>query len=408
MVDIFGGSGGTDILRGPRGPPGRFMYDVKSLKKITQTSGTCKDYIKEIQESLRLGFTPIREHTKDSGTWVTLLRCYENKVFALDDSGAFDVTNEAVEKLVYWIQKEPSDGDALLFIVGPQGPEGPKGERGSMGPKGAVGPQGKRGADGIEGPPGKKGEKGHDGTSGIVELSKWLPNSMLKSFQETEEMACFFIQNESDLKKDHGNIIEWISKNKKIAIKSKSPSSELIMLANKRKALCFKNNVYSSRELEFVNFFPNRFGFLCITFKTSSNNKQVILSNRGMGDESIFEIITTGTEIVIVGMKNDEEEKHIIQFQCHDWITLFLEYFTTETTLNFDYLINNDSNHQGRFMIDSYEDMTAGISVGGTIDENNFFQGEISSLEFYNIKTKKKRELPTCLKEILIKNQKII
>ena len=98
MVDIFGGSGGTDILRGPRGPPGRFMYDVKSLKKITQTSGTCKDYIKEIQESLRLGFTPIREHTKDSGTWVTLLRCYENKVFALDDSGAFDVTNKSLRK----------------------------------------------------------------------------------------------------------------------------------------------------------------------------------------------------------------------------------------------------------------------------------------------------------------------
>ena len=59
-------------------------------------------------------------------------------------------------------------------------------------------------------------------------------------------------------------------------------------------------------------------------------------------------------------------------------------------------------------MIDSSEDMTEGISVGGTIDENNFFQGEISSLEFYNIKTKKKRELPTCLKEILIKNQMII
>lgn len=386
MVDVFGGSSNTGILRGPRGPPGRFSYDIKALKKITQTSGKYKDYINEIQESLRLGFSPIREHKKDSDTWVTLLRCYGNKVFALDDSGAFDVTNEPVEKLAYWIQKNPNDGDALLSIVGP------------------AGPQGKRGADGIEGPPGKKGV---DGISGIVEFSKWLPNSMLKFFQETEEMACFFIQNESDLKKDHGNIIEWISKNKKIGIKSESPSSELIMLPNKRKALCFKNNVYSSRELEFVNFFPHRFGFLCITFKTSSNNKQVILSNRGLGDESIFEIITTGTEIVIVGMENDEETKHIIQFQCHDWVTLFLEYFTTETTLNFDYLINNDSNHHGSFVIDSYEDMTEGICVGGTIDKKDFFQGEIASLEFYHIQSNE-RELPTCLKQIVIKKQMII
>ena len=141
MVDVFGGSGNTANLRGPRGPPGRFSYDIKALKKIIKTSGKYKDYIKEIQESLRLGFSPFCEHKKDSSSWVTLLRCYENKVFALDDSGAFDVTDKPVEKLTYWIKKVPNDGDALLTIVGPPGP------------------QGKRGADGIEGPPGKKGEK---------------------------------------------------------------------------------------------------------------------------------------------------------------------------------------------------------------------------------------------------------
>jgi len=59
MVDVFGGSGGTGILRGPRGPPGRFMYDIKALQKITQSPGVFGDYKKEIQESLRLGFTQI-------------------------------------------------------------------------------------------------------------------------------------------------------------------------------------------------------------------------------------------------------------------------------------------------------------------------------------------------------------
>ena len=161
MVDVFRGSGGTDILRGPSGPTGRFMYDIKAFKKITKTSGVFKDYVKEIQESYRQGFTPYREHKKSTGLWITPLRCYDNTVFALDNVGAFEVTNDPVKKLVYWVEKEPSDGDALNSIVGPAGPQGKNG---------AVGPQGKRGADGIVGPPGKKGSRSPAGVKGPTGL----------------------------------------------------------------------------------------------------------------------------------------------------------------------------------------------------------------------------------------------
>ena len=157
MVDVFGGSGNTGILRGPRGPPGRFMYDIKAFKKITKTSGVFKDYVKEIQESFRLGFTH-REHKKYNGSWITPLRCYNRLVLALDDLASYDVSDFTVHKLVYWIEKEPSDGDALNSIVGPAGPQGKNG---------AVGPQGKRGADGIVGPPGKRGSRGPAGVKGL-------------------------------------------------------------------------------------------------------------------------------------------------------------------------------------------------------------------------------------------------
>ena len=90
MVDVFGGSGGTGILRGQRGPPGRFMYDIKALQMITQSTGVFGDY------------------------------------FALDIEGAFEVTIDSVKRIVYWIKKKPGDVDALLSIVGPQGPKGSK------------------------------------------------------------------------------------------------------------------------------------------------------------------------------------------------------------------------------------------------------------------------------------------
>ena len=74
MVDVFGGGGGggsssVRALRGPRGPqgprgPAGFTHDVKALKKVTTSSGKYKDYIKQIQESYELGFTPYRLHKK--------------------------------------------------------------------------------------------------------------------------------------------------------------------------------------------------------------------------------------------------------------------------------------------------------------------------------------------------------
>ena len=63
MVDVFGGGPRSmQGLRGPRGLPGPSgrLPNVKVLKKVTFTKGKYTDYIKEIQESYKLGATPYR------------------------------------------------------------------------------------------------------------------------------------------------------------------------------------------------------------------------------------------------------------------------------------------------------------------------------------------------------------
>ena len=69
MVNLFG-----DNSFSSRG-------DFNILKKVVQTEGKLKDFIEEIQESYRQGFTPYREHKKDTGLWITPLRVYDNKIF---------------------------------------------------------------------------------------------------------------------------------------------------------------------------------------------------------------------------------------------------------------------------------------------------------------------------------------
>ena len=67
MVDVFGRSGAASQgTRGPRGPPGPpgpegpsiLGSDFNVLQLVTVSDGIYKDYMKEIDESYELGFTP--------------------------------------------------------------------------------------------------------------------------------------------------------------------------------------------------------------------------------------------------------------------------------------------------------------------------------------------------------------
>ena len=680
MVDVFGSSSSLGVLRGPRGPPGRFMYDIKVLQKVTQTTGKCKDHISQIQESYRLGFTPYREHLKDMTFWICPLRCYDTKVFALDGEVAYDVTEVDVEKIVYCVKKKPVDGDSLTSIIGPRGPVGPSGEnssfyaqyfqhsntvwdidyepnfwiegydvqekpsykllnkydhkydavkprqkhpnpgkgvdvkkserntllfdgtqyltcpmnwygttscdnlqvfivakyndingspykgglfgnksssynrryvciywrewkqedllciggttddeiylkdfpkdanplqtdtffvlsvhwnnkgesgcgennstvycngikianftaktfenqddepftlgatasqdahvrlkghigrflvcgnrthpmsgeeikivhkylmkewkinevggrgpRGEKGDPGPAGPQGKRGADGPVGPPGKKGSQGpagHDGS--IIDLSHWLPKTVLYNLQKNDEIGCFFIESEKDIVKKGKDIIAWNSRCSKNGLKGEKPASELIQLSNK-KALLFKNSRYTSDEIFLLANYENTYGFMCITFRSSGNEEQVLITNYDKEEgENYIQICVTASEIIIYGIENRKPKTVFIQHSSKHWTTFFLEFATRDRITEYNYVINAQGKSQGgNFILSTHYEWINGFSMGSTYDDKKFFIGEIASLELYYKNERNAPFLIPCIRDLIISNQTI-
>ena len=43
------------------------------------------------------------------------------------------------------------------------------------------------------------GERGKASVPGIVDFSRWLPKTILKSLQKNDEIGCVFIENSSDI-----------------------------------------------------------------------------------------------------------------------------------------------------------------------------------------------------------------
>ena len=112
-----------------------------------------------------------------------------------------------------------------------------------MGPKGADGPQGKRGADGAVGPPGKKGSQGPAGLPGsIIDLSQWLPKTLLYNFQQNDEIGCFFIENPTkDIKRKGSDIQQWINRSHNNPnLTAERASKDIVQISSNRYALTFK------------------------------------------------------------------------------------------------------------------------------------------------------------------------
>ena len=142
-----------------------------------------------------------------------------------------------------------------------------------------------RGKKGDHGPSGPRVQLGQEGDSGSIEDSRmWMPNTVLKNLELNDDKGCFFIDNSStDVKRDKRTIVTWISSTKhKENLIAELPSKLLSKkLMNDRYALMFDGTArYYSTELGLFQITSgNCFGFLCMTFKTTSDDKdQVRLS----------------------------------------------------------------------------------------------------------------------------------
>ena len=156
MVDVFGDSSvGSDFN----------VHAFNTVKPVIIKTGEYRKYRDEIRDSYKLGFTPLRiakRHYGNPGTWYTPIYCFNWEIYTLDEAGVTKITYTELsddDQLLYWVRREPSDGDLLTSINGPPGPQG------SMG---GPGPQGKRGAAGATGPQGERGAKGFKGDKGDI------------------------------------------------------------------------------------------------------------------------------------------------------------------------------------------------------------------------------------------------
>ena len=439
MVDVFGGGGGGSssvrALRGPRGPqgprgPAGFTHDVKALKKVTTSSGKYKDYIKQIQESYELGFTPYRLHHKKTGLWITPIRCYDKHVYVSDDTGSFAVTDDSLgtdDALVYCIKGDIKYGE-VTALVGPQGPPGPSGRRGpqgkhgidgsdgavgppgSKGPRGEIGPAGPQGPAGPPGSRGTKGQKGDPGKSGHVgidDMCRWMPDLVVEQF-EKNETCCFKITDPSkDLHVDKGGAyIVWISRSelKKNAV-AVHPSKRVLHITEKNNALVFDKSLYRVDDISLGPLAPS-YVYVCVTFQVDGENDQTIVTNYDSNnpDLPIREISASNREIRIWGAKTKTSYVSIEhKTKKNEWTTLFVQWTKHEGSFHV-----NGKEIVGAFTckkLESYLEIDS-ISIGGRNDGSHSFKGAISALEIY-VADKTRGSIPDTLKTLIISRQLI-
>ena len=305
---------------------------------------------------------------------------------------------------------------------GSKGDSGPKGERGEAGSTGDRGEEGKEGPRGERGPQGERGPRGERGRSGksdaLVEMCKWMPHLILENLQMHEEQCCLFIEDlRRDIERDNDDYIrKWFSRTGKGNALSPGMRASVDLVAVPkagRKALSFhrKETEYIIYDLPLLYHDKTSYGYICVTFRTSSAEDQALLTNYRDSSSHFVEIYATDQVIGIKLRKQGSSEifHYPIQHHNEDWTTFYLEYSRGGDTgkTAFKYYINNSEESDGEFSAE-YDADTNDFLLGGRFDETHWFKGEIASLETYHkwdSKDDKPHFIPACLRQLIRENQ---
>lgn len=268
-----------------------------------------------------------------------------------------------------------------------------------------------RGMD--EGPRGPRGFRGKD--SSIVDFGTWMRHTVTNNLQVNDENGAFFIEYpDKDLVRPKGkgkDITEWVSRSRRGGnLVAKKPSSVIEKIEDyyetpDRYAMKFNKTHYQSLESPFLDGRYETCGFICITFRTSSEEDQVLMGGHDPSHRSprmpASEIKVSGaTEITI----QIHDVKEIIQHSCKEWTTLFIEYNSDTKLSHFTYDVNGI---MGSFTCPSIHGGTwSGFHLGCRWDGTDYLDGEIASVETYENEDTA-APLPDTLKNIVINNQTI-
>ena len=253
---------------------------------------------------------------------------------------------------------------------------------------------GLRGKRGLAGPPGS-----------IDDMCKWLPKTMLKSYQENEEDGSFFI---TDTKKDTkisktGEVITWFSRSKSQKnLRSILPSKQFVSLPNGF-ALSFDKTYYECDKLSFM--VDAGYGYLCITFCTKEDERQVLVSNRMRGFPVFNEIVVSKNMVSIINKNAEQCQKDVsVHHDCSQYTTLFIEWHITEyDDLSGRFWINKK--RQKEFILKLDDVSNPSINIGMRGDHSFPFKGNVSALEVYNNKENTVHSIPAAIRNLIISNQ---
>ena len=296
------------------------------------------------------------------------------------------------------------------------GGEGFRGQSGPRGPRGLLGPA---------------GQKGEAGTSGITDLYNWLPRTTLRDFRLDSEDCCFIIwkdvgkETSKDLKIDKdGKIFEWISRSlspvyggkrgfhKKAQILEKTEKCSSPQFLEDVGYLTFKKTIYKVSSATLTD----TYSCLCATFKVEGKDlDQYIVSNWEKDPEmphTVRGITASQKEIRIMGCAatvEDDVNKDYVSILCDttDWTTIFVEWTGASNKYRGSYNINNGQK------VGSFTAKEPGFTlsdfayVGGRADLSHFFNGCISSVEWYSTSDEalEKQLIPDRIKTLMINDQ---
>ena len=237
----------------------------------------------------------------------------------------------------------------------------------------------------------------------------WFPNTTLTDFQKNEEDASFFI---ADTKKDlkvnkTGEIITWFSKSKSNEnLNGKILSKKFVSMA-KGFALTFDKTYYTILNSAFI-IFPG-YGYLCITFCTNEEKKQVLLTNYTTNSTittTFNEIVVSRSTVSLIGFDKDKKQKEVnLEHDCTKYTTLFIEWIIVDDSATGYLWINNKRKKQFSFTQDYVSNDS--IDVGMREDHSFPFKGNIGALEIYHKidRNEKINGIPDAVRDLIINNQ---
>ena len=249
------------------------------------------------------------------------------------------------------------------------------------------------------GPRGPRGFRGKD--SSIIDFCTWLPKTLLRNLQMHDERCCFIVQNlEKDVVRKGKQIMTWVSRSLSgLNLIAQKPSEEIEELED-RFAINFEKTRYISDYLELLPNGPHTYAFLCITFRIATDEEQVLISNYQKRTEKLgfFEVRVSSNDIIL----STHSVEETIQHSSKIWTTLFIEVNTDDAIAHYRYNVNGIV---GSFVGQENDMAMTGFSLGSRFDDTYFLNGQIASLETYDVESS--TSLPDKVKEVIINNQTI-